>query len=84
MTKQKMQLPLTCEKHLHDGYGTSKDVPCPWCEIERLRPMAESWESYLAAQERRTFEPKPSRCEICEDEAGHPVIVCDECAAEIL
>lgn len=37
MTKQKMQLPLTCEKHVHDGYGTSKDVPCPWCEIELLR-----------------------------------------------
>lgn len=33
---------------------------------------------------RRYAEPKPSRCEICEDEAGHPVIVCDECAAEIL
>jgi hypothetical protein len=37
MTKQKVQLPLTCDVHPHDGYGSSKDVPCPWCEIAKLR-----------------------------------------------
>lgn len=44
MTKQSMILPLNCEAHSHAGYGSSKDHPCPWCEIERL-------ERYVAALE---------------------------------
>lgn len=41
MTKQEMMLPLNCKTHTHAGYGSSSDVPCPWCEIARLRGQLE-------------------------------------------
>lgn len=44
MTKQSCMLPLTCDRHTHSGYGTTKDTPCPWCEIERLRALLVQWE----------------------------------------
>jgi hypothetical protein len=37
MTNQKVMLPMSCAHHQHVGYGSSKDHPCPWCEVERLR-----------------------------------------------
>jgi hypothetical protein len=59
MTKERMLLPVACEKHVHVGHGPSKETPCPWCEIERLKHDVERLTASLTA-EVNAHEPAPA------------------------
>jgi hypothetical protein len=64
-SKERVLLPLTCELHLHVGYGTSEDVSCPWCERERLQRERDEYRECAKLQadgawRRVTAEPQPA------------------------